>query len=96
MDTHRTDSGGSFFGTGVVRTKRQSLVRPDYSPQGTYRSIVIRANKNNTGILYIDTGDETKRLSLRPGEEARLEIATVHNVYILGSSDDTAYSWTAK
>jgi hypothetical protein len=96
METHFEDFGGSIFGSGIVGTERQPLVWPDYSPQKAYRSIVIFASKNNTGILYVDTGDPKERSTIYPGKEVELEISTINEVNILGSTDNTAYSWIAK
>jgi hypothetical protein len=85
-----------FSGIGVVHTERCRLVRSDCPQQHTCRSLVIRADKENTGILYVDTGNDETRLSLSRGEEATLEMSGISNVYIVGSVDDTFYEWCAE
>jgi hypothetical protein len=95
METQRKSSRCILTGSGVVHTTRRPLVDPDCLAQDTYRRLVILANKHNTGTLYVDTGNQTQRISLRCGEQAQLDVPSVRGVHVLGDAEDTGYDWTA-
>jgi hypothetical protein len=96
MKTRHEASSGSVLGSGIVGTEMQPLVLPDYLLQKACRCIAIFASKDNTGNLHVETGNTSERVTVYPGEEVLFEVITLYDVYILGSTDNIAYSWIAK
>jgi hypothetical protein len=95
METHPKAPSGIITGSGVVHATRQPLIQLDYRPQCEYRNVVIRADKENAGMLYIDGDNSGKRISLSPSQEAQIEVSDIHNIHVVGDGEETEYDWIA-
>jgi hypothetical protein len=95
MATPRKASPGILAGSGVVHTTREPIIQTDYLLRQQYQKVVICADKENAGMLHVYHSDSGERLSLPPGQEAQIEVSSIHNVHVLGDTEDTRYDWIA-
>jgi hypothetical protein len=95
MEPHCKAFRGILIGSGVVHTTKQPLIHPDYPPERPYRNVVIRADRENAGVLHVYGDGGGEGVSLLPNQEAQIEVSSLHSIYVRGETEETKYDWTA-